>query len=506
MKKNVYVFSCVLILVMVAFVIGIVLEKRKNEQNPTLTPSDALPTDAVDMSVAGSEVGGYPLIVEGMFIGTVPENIRPVLLVNGTKYYWMGRSYRLYGADVPNGSVEAWPAINYFPKDYAEYGGIKEISQEEPTEDCQMKAAFSASGTIYTSELTPEAVYVWLVDDDTGEGQYIRFISEKLDSGQCIKWDGRYYLIKPAECEKLSQVPDNCETIGTLHYVGIDMMPEENLETNCPNDTTGFAFEGREAFFDADEPDYLYVYKTRDGKGVYKCPLLTLTQDDAHSVPEPTAAPGENYVFIADVIEIDGTYYHFRDLGEDSVPTKEEEENVIPQLQYLGRTTRVDGAYPQKELEANCLPEGTEVYYHADADKFAFFWEDKPYQWWYTGKYCVCDKEAMVPGKYYSFSEYGDDVFYSLGWIEEIYEYDTKILGTILEMKDGSMLIQEVTVGGNISYECLQTELYTQCEEDTRVYRKSRLSGEEDIDLTLLYYIYVKDNKVSAIIPVDTQN
>lgn len=233
---------------------------------------------------------------------------------------------------------------------------------------------------------------------------------------------------------------------------------------------------------------------------------LIPTPPEAQPTPEPTAVPGENYVFIANVIEIDGAYYHFRDLGEDSVLTKEEEDNVIPQLQYLGRTTRVDGAYPQKELEANCLPEGTGVYYHAETDKFAFFWEDKPYQWWYTGKYCVCDKDEMVPGKYYSFSEYGDDALYSLGWIEEVYEYNTKILGYILEMKDGSLLVQGVTDEEKASYECLCTDKYTQYEEDTRVYKKSHVSSEEDIDLTVPHCIYVKNNKVSAIIPANTQN
>lgn len=276
-KKRACMISAVVLVLVAGIVILMVLRNSKYEENSTITPSNALPTEALELSADNDEfvVGEYPLIVEGMFIGTVPENIRPVLLVNGTRYYWMGRSYRLDGATVPNGSVRAWVGVNYFPKkqNYSEYGSIKKISKEEPTEDCQMKAAFSASGTIYTSELTPEAVYVWLVDDDTGKGQYIRFISEKLDGGECIKWEGRYYYIRPDECEILPQVPEGCTSIGTLHYVGMDMMPEQNLETNCSNDTRGYAFEGREAFFNADEPDCFYVYKTPDGEGVYKCPV-----------------------------------------------------------------------------------------------------------------------------------------------------------------------------------------------------------------------------------------
>ena len=277
LRKRAYVILAVVLIILAGIGMLVVFRDSKNEEHPMSTSSDALPTETVDLSTDNDEFveGGYPLIIEGMFIGSVPENIRPVILVNGTRYYWMDRSYRLDGATVPNGSVRAWIGMNYFPKkqNYTEYGSIKKVSKEEPVEDCQMKAAFSASGIIYTSELTPEAVYVWLVDDDTGKGQYIRFISEKLDNGQCIKWDGRYYYIRPDECEILPQVPEGCTSIGTLHYVGIDMMPEQNLETNCPNDTRGYAFEGREAFFDADEPDYLYVYKTPDGEGVYKCPV-----------------------------------------------------------------------------------------------------------------------------------------------------------------------------------------------------------------------------------------
>lgn len=276
-SKKVYVIPAVVLVLIVVFGICMVLHNQKSKENQEFTQSDALPTGSSNTAVDNDEIeeGGYPLMVEGMFIGSVPENIRPVLLVNGTSYYWMGRSYRIDGANDPNGSVRAWAGVNYFPKkqNYIEYGSLKEISREDPTEDCQMKAAFSASGTIYTSELTPEAVYVWLVDDNTGKGQYIRFISEKLDGGQCIKWDGRYYCIRPDECEILPQVPEGCTSIGTLHYVGIDMMPEQNLETNCPNDTRGYAFEGREAFFDGKKPDYLYVCETPDGEGVYKCPL-----------------------------------------------------------------------------------------------------------------------------------------------------------------------------------------------------------------------------------------
>lgn len=504
MKKT-YVVLTITAMLIVSFAVIMVLYNSQKEKNAD-DIVDVITTEVSDKNSGYSEsVVGEKLIEEGQFLGSLPGNIRPVILVNGTKYYWMGRPSLIEGANSPNWKVNTWTRGDYLPENYTEYGSLKEISKEEPTEDCQMKAAFSASGTIYTSEVTPEAVYVRMTSDWTEEA-YFRFISDKLDRGSCVKWDGKYYLVRPDKCENIPRVPESCVSIGTMNYVGIDVVPENDLETNCPSDGN-YALEGREVFFDADAPGFIYYEKhINDRLYVFKCPSMKWDDSETQSTLEPTAVPGEDYVFIADVIEIDGAYYHFRDLGEDSVATKEEEETILPQLEYLGRTTRVDWTYPKKELEANCLPKGTEVYYHAEADKFAFFWDDKPYHWWYTGKYCVCDKDEMVPGKYYSFSEYGDDVLYSLGWIEDVYEYNTKILGYILEMKDGSLVVQGVTDEEKASYECLQTDKYTQYEEDMRLYRKSHVSGEEDIELTVPHYIYVKNNKVSAIIPANTQN
>ncbi len=219
--------------------------------------------------------GGEPIVVEGMFIGPVPGNIRPVILVNGTRFYWVGKAAKIEGADSTNGPVYGLTAeVTYLPESYTEYGSLKEVTKEEPTEDGQMKAGFVASGTIYTSEATPEAVYVRMTSDWTEEA-YFRFISAELDNGYRIKWNGKHYRIGRDTCEVLPQVPDTCECIGKLRYVGRDMIPEQDLTTNAPSDGRSYSFGGREVFYDVNEPDFIYVHEQALGKNgsVFKCPL-----------------------------------------------------------------------------------------------------------------------------------------------------------------------------------------------------------------------------------------
>jgi len=221
------------------------------------------------------EEGGEPIVVEGMFIGPVPGNIRPVILVNGTRFYWVGKAAKIEGADSTNGPVYGLTAeVTYLPESYTEYGSLKEVTKEEPTKDGQMKAGFAASGTIYTSEATPEAVYVWMTSDWT-EGAYFRFISAELDNGYRIKWNGQHYRIGRDTCEVIPQVPDTCDCIGKLRYVGRDMIPKQDLTTNAPSDGRSYSFGGREVFYDVNEPDFIYVHEQVLGKNgsVFKCPL-----------------------------------------------------------------------------------------------------------------------------------------------------------------------------------------------------------------------------------------
>ena len=173
------------------------------------------------------------------------EKISVQILVDGTIYYW--------------DRLEA-PS-----KDYSEYGEILETVNGIPTKDCQMMARYEATGTIYTCETKPDAVYVEMSIDGTTKC-YVRFVSsEILAAGYSIFWNGThydgetFYDVK----SKVRELPNTCEYIGNLHYIGDDVIPENDLETNCPGDSYGYNLEGREVYFDSNDPDYIYVYQKR---------------------------------------------------------------------------------------------------------------------------------------------------------------------------------------------------------------------------------------------------
>lgn len=185
-------------------------------------------------------------------VGMLPKGIQPELLVDGTIFYWSKLS------QVIPGLIET-----YLPEGYTEYGRISSITESEVTEDCQMKAGFDASGTIYTSEITPEAVYV-LMTTDWFESRYVRFITSELN-GSRIMWNGKHYRIAPwlgeGMSEVLEELPEGCELVGQLHFIGEDAVPVNDLETNCKNDSFNRSLEGREVFYDSSDPDYIYVYE-----------------------------------------------------------------------------------------------------------------------------------------------------------------------------------------------------------------------------------------------------
>lgn len=275
-KKSLIVSTVALSLI-ISVAIVLIFRNPESDENLSDTTSEPLPTESPTSQNDDIVADGWPsnLRREGMFFGIVPEDIRPVILVNGTRYYWVGKTYLLEGADIRNGSVGRYSGVNYIPGNYTEYGSLQEVSKEEPTEDGQMKAGFEASGTIYTSEETPEAVYVCMTSDFTGEKRYTRFISEELDKGYRVMWNGNYYYVAHDKCIEVSQIPETCECVGTMHYVGMDRIPEQDLETNATGDQK--AFEGREVYFDSNEPEFIYYEERMLATGllfhVYKCPL-----------------------------------------------------------------------------------------------------------------------------------------------------------------------------------------------------------------------------------------
>lgn len=237
--------ACACLIVAVVAALSNVLVPSSEPLNGEPAPTSG-PPDGGDASVGCS---------------MLPRGIRPELLVGGTVFYWSNASQVIPG--LPE---------TFLPKGYAEYGGISSVTESEVTEDCQMKAGFDASGTIYTSEITPEAVYV-LMTTDWFKCAYIRFISSELSVSR-IMWNGESYRFVPGYgggIEVLEELPEDCELVGQLHFIGKDAIPVNDLETNYPQ-------EGRKVFCDSEDPDYIYVHERHYWReGAYdtylKCPL-----------------------------------------------------------------------------------------------------------------------------------------------------------------------------------------------------------------------------------------
>ncbi len=172
---------------------------------------------------------------------TMPGGISPVLMVDGTLY--------------------EWARMAVLPGGYQPYGDISGVTQETPTEDLQLKAGFEASGTVFVSEDHPAVVYV-LMTTDWIENRYVRFTSDALGNNELLSWQGRMYRLSLGG-DVCTELPEGCELIGNLHFVGIDCIPAGELETNHITDCHGKAFEGREVYAIPGDDSTLYVYEHR---------------------------------------------------------------------------------------------------------------------------------------------------------------------------------------------------------------------------------------------------
>ena len=213
---------------------------------------------------------------------SLPGGMRPALLVDGTLFYWTGPAMAIVGADTPGVMVSTTAAGDTcLPEGYEPYGEITAVTAGPAVADGELAAGFSASGTIYTSEATPEAVYVQMTTDWFTDS-YIRFVSAELD-GSRLRWQGRDYRIgqnawNGAALLWLEELPEGCEAVGQLRYVGRDALPEGDLETNSTSDGYGYSLQGREVYVNPDDAAYVYVFAPRYWRGgqtdgYWQCPL-----------------------------------------------------------------------------------------------------------------------------------------------------------------------------------------------------------------------------------------
>lgn len=194
------------------------------------------------------------------WFGDFPNGLRPMMMVNGKLYRCTGKSLKLSIQDSKVYLTGA--ARNILPDGYTAIGEISGITEEVPSKELQLRAAFEASGTVFTNEQTPEAIYVQMTalsyTDD-----YIRFVSDDLHDNECISYHGKLYRFLPDYdiCELIKELPENCVQIGTLKYIGDDTIPRNDLETNRISDSYSYLIDGREVYADPNDDCLLYVYE-----------------------------------------------------------------------------------------------------------------------------------------------------------------------------------------------------------------------------------------------------
>ena len=196
---------------------------------------------------------------------TLPGVFQPVIMVDGKLFTWTRLAVRHDFLEYDDGSIDVsirGDGITFLPVGYTEAGEISGITTETPTENMQLMAGFEASGTVFTSETTPEVVYV-LMSTEWIDSEYIRFVSDDLHDRESIFYNGQQYRISIGTgiTQSIRELPEGCVSVGTLKYIGCDTVPSADLETNCDSDSYGKYLGGREVFADPDDLSKIYVYE-----------------------------------------------------------------------------------------------------------------------------------------------------------------------------------------------------------------------------------------------------
>lgn len=173
----------------------------------------------------------------GRSTGSAAE--KPGLMVNGTVFY-MG-SYSVAG----------------LPEGYALAGTLEKVTGFPRTD---MTGNCPDGSEIYTSEATPEAVYVRM----PGKAAYACFTTERLQyawlraKGALYLWGDDYLKAHPdsgnAALEAFrGKLPETAVYLGAIGSSVRDALPAEELQTNRP------VFTGYAVYADGENGDALYI-------------------------------------------------------------------------------------------------------------------------------------------------------------------------------------------------------------------------------------------------------
>lgn len=193
--------------------------------------------NATDGASEGAAEGALD---SGAACNDLPGDTTPTILYNNKVYYWAGLEEIPYYFN-QTASVETDP------------NGLQ-------TAGLEIEAEFDAEGEICSNADYPEVIYVKMTTD-WFTNRTVRFVTEELGDGERIAYQNRQYRMKYGESEdRIENLPETAELIGTLHFVGKDSIPQNDLETNVPNDSHSMdSMEGREVFACPDDISKIYV-------------------------------------------------------------------------------------------------------------------------------------------------------------------------------------------------------------------------------------------------------
>ncbi|MBQ2452735.1 MAG: hypothetical protein II276_04660, partial [Bacteroidales bacterium] len=80
-------------------------------------------------------------------------------------------------------------------------------------------------------------------------------------NNECITYQGQPYRFTLLDSTVVKELPDDCELIGKLTYVGENVVPVNDLETNRRTDGFSKNVQGREVYGDPHDSSVLYVYE-----------------------------------------------------------------------------------------------------------------------------------------------------------------------------------------------------------------------------------------------------
>ena len=178
-------------------------------------------------------------------------NIRPVININGEKYY--------YGEYFSGG---------FIPEKYFEVGNTVFIGDSEPLNHLEIKSGTEFFGKVFVGDGTNATVYILPDSPEWAKGGSFRFVCEKMvtepnRSGydSLISYGGNLYELSFQKGEGFSfeELPEGFVSAGKLKYIKIDNLPQNDFETNCRQDAFGNSVDGAEVFINPNDLSEIYV-------------------------------------------------------------------------------------------------------------------------------------------------------------------------------------------------------------------------------------------------------